>query len=38
LSQPIPAESSVISANNTIYVAGGFVGGGFSNQVWKLEF
>jgi N-acetylneuraminic acid mutarotase len=38
LSQPIPAESSVISVNNTIYVAGGFVNGGLSNQVWKLEF
>ena len=38
LSQSIPAESSVISANNTIYVAGGFVNGGLSNQVWKLEF
>jgi hypothetical protein len=38
LSQPMPAESSVISANNTIYVAGGFVDGGFTNRVWKLEF
>ncbi len=32
---------SVISVNNTIYLAGGTVQGGFSslsNQVWKLEF
>jgi len=39
LPQPIPSGSSVISVNNTIYVAGGFVNGvGNSNQVWKLEF
>lgn len=31
LSQPIPEEASIISVNNTIYIAGG-------NQVWKLEF
>ena len=30
--------SSVISVNNTIYIAGGFVNGGLSKQVWKLEF
>ena len=30
--------SSIISVNNTIYVAGGNVNGSFSNQVWKLEF
>ncbi|MEO5782302.1 MAG: PKD domain-containing protein [Ginsengibacter sp.] len=30
--------ASVISVNNTIYVAGGLVNGSFSNQVWKLEF
>jgi hypothetical protein len=30
--------SSVISVNNTIYVAGGYVNGILSNQVWKLEF
>jgi hypothetical protein len=30
--------ASVLSVNNTIYVAGGFVNGTLSNQVWKLEF
>jgi hypothetical protein len=33
--------ASIISVNNTIYVAGGAVSGSFSNlsnQVWKLEF
>lgn len=33
--------ASIISVNNTIYVAGGAVNGSFSNlsnQVWKLEF
>ncbi len=30
--------TSIISVNNTIYVAGGFVNGVLSNQVWKLEF
>ncbi len=30
--------SSIISVNNTIYVAGGYVNGILSNQVWKLEF
>ena len=29
---------SIISLNNTIYVAGGTVNGISSNQVWKLEF
>ena len=31
-------EASIISVNNTIYVAGGYVNGVLSNQVWKLEF
>ncbi len=30
--------SSIISVNNTIYVAGGIVNGALSGQVWKLEF
>jgi hypothetical protein len=30
--------ASIISVNNTIYVAGGSVNGVLSNQVWKLEF
>ena len=30
--------ASIISVNNTIYLAGGEVNGVFSNQVWKLEF
>ncbi|MDP9229719.1 MAG: hypothetical protein M3O67_03480 [Bacteroidota bacterium] len=30
--------ASIISINNTIYVAGGYVNGFLSNQVWKLEF
>jgi N-acetylneuraminic acid mutarotase len=30
--------SSVISVNNTIYIAGGYVNDVLSNQVWKLEF
>lgn len=30
--------ASIISVNNTVYVAGGFVNGVVSNQVWKLEF
>jgi hypothetical protein len=30
--------ASVISVKNTVYVAGGFVNGVLSNQVWKLEF
>jgi hypothetical protein len=30
--------SSVISVNNVIYVAGGYVNGTLSSQVWKLEF
>jgi N-acetylneuraminic acid mutarotase len=38
LPQPIPSEASVISVNNTIYVAGGYINGTASNQVWKLEF
>jgi hypothetical protein len=31
-------NASLISVNNTIYVAGGYVNGVASNQVWKLEF
>jgi hypothetical protein len=30
--------AGIISMNDTIYVAGGYVNGGISNQVWKLEF
>jgi hypothetical protein len=30
--------SSIISVNNTIYLAGGWINGVLSNQVWKLEF
>jgi hypothetical protein len=30
--------ASIISVNNTIYIAGGYVNGVLSNQVWKLEF
>lgn len=30
--------AAVISSNNTIYVAGGYVNGSLSNQVYKLEF
>lgn len=37
LSQDI-VGASIISVNNTIYVAGGEVNGVLSNQVWKLEF
>ena len=36
---PVTIEAtSVISVNNTIYVAGGMVNGVFSDKVWKLEF
>ena len=38
LPQAIPQDASVISVNNTVYIAGGFVNGVESNQVWKLEF
>jgi hypothetical protein len=38
LPQPISSYTSIISANNTIYIAGGYVNGVVSNQVWKLEF
>lgn len=31
-------EAVAISVNNTIYIAGGYVNGAISNQVWKLEF
>lgn len=37
LPQAIPGEASVISINNTIYIAGGFVNGTMSDAVWKLE-
>jgi len=30
--------ASIISVNNTIYVAGAYINGAVSNQVWKLEF
>ena len=30
--------NSIISVNNTIYLAGGFINGVLSSQVWKLEF
>jgi len=36
---PVTIEAaSIISLNNTIYLAGGLVNGALSNQVWKLEF
>jgi len=36
---PVTVEvASIISVNNTIYVAGGLVNGVLSNQVFKLEF
>jgi hypothetical protein len=38
LPQDIHGGASIISVNNTIYVAGGHVNGVLSNQVWKLEF
>ena len=31
-------QAAIISVNNTIYVAGGYVNGVLSNKVWKLEF
>jgi hypothetical protein len=30
--------ASIISVNNTVYVAGGYINGVLSNKVWKLEF
>ena len=30
-------SSTIISVNNSVYVAGGYVNGSVSNQVWKLE-
>jgi len=30
--------AAIITANNTIYVAGGYINGNLSNKVWKLEF
>jgi N-acetylneuraminic acid mutarotase len=30
--------STIISVNNSVFVAGGYVNGLVSNQVWKLEF
>ena len=38
LNQPVPKWPSIISVNNTIYIAGGSVDGALVNQVWKLEF
>jgi hypothetical protein len=38
LAEPAPKWSTIISVNNTIYVAGGAINGILSNQVWKLEF
>jgi len=38
LPQAIPESASIISVNNTIYIAGGILNGNVSNQVWKLEF
>lgn len=36
---PVNIEgASIVSLNNSIYVAGGLVNGVASNQVWKLEF
>jgi hypothetical protein len=32
------SEASIISVNNTIYIAGANINGAVSNQVWKLEF
>lgn len=34
----IGEEASIISVNNTIYVAGGLVNGVYPDKVWKLEF
>lgn len=31
-------SAAIISVNNTIYVAGGYINGVLSNQVWKLNF
>lgn len=31
-------NATIISVNNNLYVAGGYVNGVLSNQVWKLEF
>jgi hypothetical protein len=31
-------NASIISVNNTLYVAGGIIEGVLSNKVWKLEF
>jgi hypothetical protein len=31
-------EASIISVNNTIYIAGGIVNGVYSDKVWKLTF
>ncbi len=38
LPHAIPTDASVLSVNNTIYIAGGLVNGTSSDQVWKLEF
>lgn len=31
-------DASIISVNNSIYIAGGIINGVLSNKVWKLEF
>ncbi|TMI61279.1 MAG: hypothetical protein E6H07_19805 [Bacteroidetes bacterium] len=31
-------SSTIISVNNSVYVAGGYLNGSVSSQVWKLEF
>ena len=38
LAEPAPKWSTIISVNNTIYIAGGNLNGLLSNRVWKLEF
>ncbi len=32
------AHLSIISVNNTVYLAGGKINGVLSDKVWKLEF
>ena len=31
-------STSIISVNNTIYLAGGRINGALTDQVWRLEF
>jgi N-acetylneuraminic acid mutarotase len=38
LPKEIPEGASILSVNNTVYIAGGRVNGMASNQVWKLDF